>query len=99
MEEHLMSQMPIWIVATLGKEVALTREFVGPCETYAVGCRGILTAIDTFVNEQGDRRPYAVVALDPNDDGYLENFSFADIRPVVDRVKFSMDIKRGVIAF
>jgi len=94
MEEHLMSQMPIWIVATLGKEVALTREFVGSCETYTRGCRGILTAI-----ESGGGVPYAVVALDPQDPGYLENFPFDHIRPVVDRVKFSMDIERGVIAF
>jgi hypothetical protein len=99
MEEDFMAQMPIWIVATLGKEVALTREFVGACETYAVGCRGTLVAIHTFVTEQGQIRPYALVALDPNDDTYWENFSFADIRPVVDSVKFSIDIQRGVIAF
>jgi hypothetical protein len=95
--EDFMSQIPLWVVVTLGKEVILKRDLVGPCETYTKGCRGILTAIDT--DSDNGFAPYAIVALDPNDLGYLENFEFDDIEPVADRIKYSLDVQRGVIAF
>lgn len=98
MLEDSMTQVPIWIVATLGKEVALTREFVGACETYTRGCRGTLTGVEVSPGTF-DGAPYAVVALDPADPGYLENFRFSDIRPAVDTVKFSFNLEMGVIAF
>jgi hypothetical protein len=95
-EDH-MTQIPIWVVASLGKEVMLEREFVGACETYSRGCRGILTAIDT--DHRNGYAPYAIVALDPEDESYLENFEFSDIRPISDSVKFSFNIEKGIIAF
>jgi len=97
MPEDFMSQIPIWVVACLGKEIMLEREFVGACETYEKGCRGRLTAIDT--DPENGYAPYAIVALDPNDEGYFENFEFFDIRPVTDTVKFSVNIEKGIIAF
>jgi hypothetical protein len=91
------SSMPLWVVVSLGKPVLLKREFVGPCETYAKGCMGILTAIDTDPDD--GYSPYAIVALDPNDHGYLENFTFDDIEPVADKIKYALDVQNGVIAF
>jgi hypothetical protein len=97
MDEDFMSQIPIWVVASLGKEVMLEREFAGACETYAKGCRGILTAIDT--DYRNGYAPYAIVALDPEDETYLENFEFSDIRPISNTVKFSLNMEKGIIAF
>lgn len=98
MQEDFMSQMPIWIVASIGKEIALTRDFVGPCETYSVGCRGILRAIECYPwNNEG--KAYALVSLDANDPEYVENLTFDHIRPVVNKVKFSLNIEKGLIAF
>lgn len=91
-----MHQIPLWVVATLGKQVALTSPFVGPCETYGVGSPGILTSIQWDESGGGF---YGTVALDSQDISYLENFSFDQLRPMRNRVPFSLDIERGVIAF
>lgn len=98
MPEDFMSQFPIWVVALLGKEVALTREFVGPCETYLPGARGVLRGIECYPWNNGGKA-YVIVSLDPQDPEYVENFTFDHIRPIADTVKFSLDIERGVIAF
>lgn len=97
--EDFMNQIPLWVVASLGKEVAITADFVGPCETYAAGCRGVLMSIDVYQTSERTGKPFAIVALDPNDFGYLENFEFDQIQPVARKVKFSLDIQNGVIAF
>lgn len=97
--EDFMSQVPLWVVVSLGKEVIITKDFVGPCETYPKGCRGILTAIEVYASADRIGKPYATVALDPNDYSYLENFDFQDIEPVVRKIKYSLNIERGVIAF
>jgi hypothetical protein len=91
-----MQQIPLWVVASLGKEVALTVPFVGPCETYPVGSVGILTSIQWNENGGGF---YATVAIDHDDPSYLENFSFNQVRPIRSRVGFSLNIEEGVIAF
>ena len=95
--EDFMSQIPLWVVVSLGKKVMLKREFVGPVKTYPKGYVGILGAIDT--DPHAGYAPYAIVCLEPDDVGDLENFEFDDIEPVVDRIKYSLDVQRGVIAF
>jgi hypothetical protein len=85
-------------VASLGKEVVLAVDMVGPCETYQAGCRGVLAGIE-ICRKNYDGAPYAIVALDPNDDTYLENFRFSDLMPVTNKVKFSLNIEEGIIAF
>lgn len=98
MEENFMSQVPIWVVATLGKEVALTRDFSGPCQTYPVGFRGILRGIECYPWNNGGKA-YVIVSLDPHDPEYVENLTVDQIRPIVDSVKFSFNLERGLIAF
>lgn len=93
-----MTQIPLWVVVSLGKEVMLKGEFVGPCETYAKGCRGTLHSIEVYHANYGGA-PYVVVALDPADPSYLENFRFDEIEPVADRIKYSFNPQEGVIAF
>lgn len=98
MNEADMTQIPLWIVASLGKQVALTTDFIGPCETYRAGCRGKLLAV--MVDEMNyDGEPYALVGLDANDLSYMENFRFDDLMPITNRVKFSLNIEQGIIAF
>jgi hypothetical protein len=96
--EEFMSQIPLWVVVCLGKEVMLSTEFVGPCETYAKGCRAVLCGIECYPWNNGGK-PYALLSLDSNDPSYVENFKFSDIEPVADRIKYSLDVQRGVIAF
>lgn len=96
--EDFMSQIPLWVVVSLGKEVMLRGEFVGPCETYAKGCRGTLQSVEVYQANYGGA-PYAVVALDPLDPSYLENFRFDEIEPVANRIKYSFNPQEGVIAF
>jgi len=96
--EDFMSKIPLWVVACLGKEVMLKGEFVGPCETYARGARGVLCGIETYPWNFGGK-PYALISLDREDPGYVENFPFEDIEPVADRIKYSFDPQQGVIAF
>lgn len=96
--EYFPSQLPLWVVACLGKPVMLTREFAGPCEIYSKGCEGILCGIECYPWNNGGV-PYAIVALDPNDPSYVENFPFDHLQPAADRVKYSLDVQQGVIAF
>lgn len=88
-------EIPLWVVASLGKSVALVSSFEGPTETYLAGSQGVLDSI----NSDGSGGFYATVALDEEDPGYLENFTFDQVRPVSSRVSFSLDIERGVMAF
>lgn len=97
MQEDQMAQIPLWAVASLGKQVLLTVEYAGPCTTYPVGHIGLLQGI--LVDENYDGCPYAIVSPDPEDNTYLENFRFDEIRPVTDKVKFSLNIEQGIIAF
>jgi hypothetical protein len=88
--------VPLWIVATLGKSVAILSDYVGPCETYKAGREGVLTSIQ--VSDEGAGF-YVTLALDPEDPSYLENFSLDDIRPITRQVKLSVDIENGLILF
>jgi hypothetical protein len=91
----MQNEIPLWVVASIGKQVALAVEFSGSCETYEAGCEGTLTSIQW----REDGSFLATVALDPNDPDYWENFTFDQLRPASGQVKFSLDVERGVIAF
>lgn len=69
--------IPLWVVASLGKRVELVNEFVGPCESYPAMHQGVLDGIQY---DEASDSCYALVALDVDDLSYLENFSFAEIR-------------------
>jgi len=90
-----MKKIPLWVVASMGKNVALVRDFVGPCETYLTNCQGRLTSIQ--VDDEGGF--FVTVALDEKDPTYWENFAFDDIRPVPMQVSFTLDIEEGFIGF
>lgn len=88
------NEIPLWVVASLGKPVALVSSFEGAVRVYGPGSRGVLDSI----NADGSGGFYATVALDREDPSYLENFTFNQVRPVSSRVSFSLDIERGVMA-
>jgi hypothetical protein len=90
------NSIPIWIVASLGKEVVLRRDFVGTCETYRAGCRGRLVSIQAPID--GWQSLHVTVALDPNDISYEENFAFEDIKPVAGEIG-SFDMQNGLLHF
>lgn len=92
-----MKVLPLWIAASLGKHVVLRNEFVGPCETYPAGAVGVLAGI--MIDEENPGRLYTVVALDPTDDSYLENFGFDEIEPIDHKIKMSLNIEEGLMAF
>ena len=87
-------EVPFWVVASLGRSVALQVEFVGPCETYTAGCEGILVSIQW----SPDAGLLAVVALDPQDDSYWENLPFSAIRPA-GKLAYALDINTGASGF
>lgn len=92
-----MSTIPLWVVASLGKKVLLTKDFEGSCETYRAGCQGTLISIQAPVDDWQDF--HVTVALDPNDMSYEENFSVDAIRPLTNRVAFSLNIEEGLMRF
>lgn len=71
-------EIPLWVVASLGKRVALVDGFEGPCEAYPPMHEGILAGIQY---DEVSNQCYTLVALDMNDLTYLENFDFSEIRP------------------
>lgn len=91
-----MKKVPLWVVASLGKPVALVGYFCGPCGTYPPGSVGTLDAIAVKGDNTGF---YASVALDAHDLGYLEPFEFSEIAPTTATVKFSLDLEEGCMSF
>jgi hypothetical protein len=92
-----MKKLPLWIAASLGKKVTLTRPFVTAWDTYPMGWEhGVLVAVmaDYYSGEI-----HAIVALDPNDPSYFENFAFDAIRPPEYTINFTLDIEEGFIEF
>lgn len=98
MSKSHVTEIPLWIVASIGKQVVLATDFAGPCETYAKGCSGLLSAI-MVDSHNYDGVPYALVALDPQDDSYLENFRFDEIAPASGSTRFRLNMEEGLIAF
>lgn len=88
-------EIPLWVVATLGKQVVLTVKYEGPCTAYPAGWEGILTSIQ--VDDEGGF--YVTVALDADDPSYLENFDFDQVRPATYKASFQIDAERGILIF
>jgi hypothetical protein len=98
--ENNVAEIPFWVIASIGKNIALDVDFVGPCETYLAGSFGKLVGLmyaECECEQWGT--VYALVALDPDDDTYMENFRLDDLRPMRNQLKFSVDMEFGVIAF
>lgn len=93
----MKSIIPLWIPATLGKHVALLSSFVGAVQTYPEDSVGRLMGI--MVDDDDHTHQYAIVALDADDESYLENFEFHDLRPMTDKVQMSLNIEEGLLAF
>jgi hypothetical protein len=88
-------RIPLWLVASIGRYVSLVTEFAGPCETYSAGSHGLLCGIT--VQPDCSDAYILLVALDPNDLSYLENFGVQDVRPVSDAVLYSLDLQAGYL--
>lgn len=89
-------EIPLWVVASLGKRVALVKGFEGPCEAYPPMHEGFLTGIQ--YDEVGNQC-YALVALDMDDLSYLENFYFHEIRPPHGPAVYVVDDKAESLVF
>lgn len=89
------AEVPMWLIACLGKRVALEREFFDGVRTYPAGSEGVLMAI------RGDAMPSVGVdvCLNPDDPTDWERFTPSELRPVALEVTFSLELERGVIAF
>lgn len=87
--------IPLWIVASIGRSVALKSDFQEYGVLYPAGRQGRLTS----VMARPDGSLYATVAIDPADPDYWENFEFDQLRPVAAEVEFDLDIERGYILF
>ena len=90
-------QIPLWVIASLGKPVELVSSFFGPSETYPPMHQGVLRGI--LYNEDS-KGCYVIVALDVNDPTYLENFGFSEIRPPLSKpVPFDITSDQNSVAF
>lgn len=92
-----MNTIPLWVVANLGKKVMLTKPFQGAVRTYPAGWKGTLISIQAPV--EGYQRFHVTVGLDAEDLGYEENFRVDEIRPLQDRISFSLNIEQGLMRF
>jgi hypothetical protein len=88
-----MLKMPLAVVACLGGEVVLTKEFKGPCRTYPIGHHGTLTSIQ----HEDDRGLRFTVSLDADDPSYWETFRLDEIEPAGGVVSFSLDVEGGFL--
>ena len=88
-------QIPLWLVASLGKKVAIEKNFFDGVNHYPAGHQGLLMSI------RGDALPEVAVdiALNPNDPTDWERFYVWEIRPASGQTTFSLDIERGLIVF
>ena len=93
--DSMKVEVPLWLVASLGKKVAIEKTFFDGVDIYPAGYEGVLMAI------RGSDFPELSVdvALNPEDPTDWERFSLWEIRPVADQISYSLDIERGVIAF
>lgn len=88
-----MSSIPLWVVASLGKQVRLKvdHQLDAALPFYPAGHLVRLQSI-----EAGPAGPYACVQINPEDEGDLENFIFEDIGPIAGTLG-SFDMERGLI--
>jgi L-rhamnose isomerase len=93
--EEFNVEVPLWLVASLGKKVALVKDFFDGVHIYPAGYEGVLMAI-----RGADMPSVSVdVCINPDDPTDWERFTPSELRPVVDEISYSLDIERGVIAF
>lgn len=88
-----MNTIPLWVVACLGKQVALKVDFqLDPqLPLYRAGHLVKLQSI-----EAGEDGPYACVQMQADDWGDLESFSFDDLRPLAGTLG-CFDMEHGLI--
>lgn len=91
----LENEVPLWLVASLGKKVAIVNDYDSGRVFYPAGSEGILMAI-----RGADMPSLSVdVCLDRDDPDVWERFVPSEIRPPSQQITFELDIHRGVIAF
>ena len=78
-----MKTIPLWVVASLGEMVSINPG------AHQVKLQGI--------DAGNDGIPYAIVQLNPDDPGDLENVPF-DQLAAVRHVAFSLDFEKGTLA-
>jgi len=89
------SEVPLWLVACLGKKVVTRIETFDGVRTYPAGSEGILMAI-----RGADMPSLSVdVCLDPDDPTNWERLMHYDVKPAAAEVSFDLDLERGVIVF
>lgn len=86
-------QIPLALVACLGKDVVLRNEFVGPCGVYPAGSLARMISVEY---EEGTGL-WAHLAVDRDDLSYMEPFRLEDIEPVGGQVSFSLDLEGGYL--
>lgn len=94
--EQMKSEVPLWLVASLGRRVALERDYRDDDgRIYPAGYEGILMAV------RGADLPAVTVdvCLNMDDPDDWERLMHWDIRPPAKQIIFELDIDRGVIAF
>jgi hypothetical protein len=84
-------QVPLAIVACLGKSVTLRRKFQGAVRVYPAGHRGVLTSIQCD-DAQGLR---LTVALEDSDPSYWETVDMDDVQAESGQVSFTLDLEGG----
>lgn len=91
----MQNEIPLWLVASLGRKVALVNDFTDGVRTYPAGSVGILVSI------RGVDMPSVSVdvCLNPDDPTDWERFSPSELRAASGSASFSIDLERGVIAF
>ena len=93
--EEFNAELPLWLVACLGKKVVTRIETFDGVRTYPVGSEGVLMAI-----RGADMPSVSVdVCLDPDDPTNWERLMHYDVQPATAEVTFSLELERGVIAF
>lgn len=89
------SEVPLWLVASLGKKVVTRIETFDGVRTYPAGSVGVLMAI-----RGADMPSLSVdVCLDPDDPSNWERLMHYDVKPAVAEVTFALEIERGMIVF
>lgn len=87
--------LPLWIAASLGKQVVTLKHLDEGYGVYPAGSRGTLAGLMVAA----DGHVYALVTVDPKDPSALENYEFDEIAPVVSQVKMSLNIEEGLLAY
>lgn len=88
-------EIPLWVVASLGRKVALVDDFDDGVRVYPAGTQGTLMTL------RGDSAPvlWVDVCLNPDDPTDWERLAVWQIRPPTEQISFELDIERGAIAF